>query len=251
MGSDLADLVFTDPPYGVSYIGSNNPNGKSWEMIKNDDLRGERLNYFLFNAFKNMEKFSNDYSAFYVFYASSTHIEFETALNSAGIKVKEQIIWSKGMVLGHSDYHWAHEPCLYCKKENGRTRWFGFRDNKTVIGKKRKEYQSMTKEQLVDALSIISKNSSVWEIDRDNVTEYVHPTQKPTHLAVRAIKNSSQKGEIVLDLFGGSGTTIIASEKTGRIARVMEFDPKYCDVIRKRWGDWCSKNDLEYNDDKL
>jgi len=251
MDGEKADMVFTDPPYGVSYTAKKNKNGKEWEMIKNDNLRGDKLNQFLFMAFSNMEHQTKDHASYYVFYSSSTHIEFEQALKKAGIKVKEQIIWSKGMLLGHSDYHWAHEPCLYCCKEKGKTRWFGSRDQKTVIGKKRKEYQELSKKQLINALLKISNNSTVWEISRDKVKEYAHPTQKPTHLSVRAIKNSTQKGDVVLDLFGGAGGTLISCEKTKRKCRMMEFDPKYCDVIRRRWKTWAIENDIDPGTDGL
>ena len=113
------------------------------------------------------------------------------------------------MILGHSDYHWAFEPCFYGCKADENCIWFGDRCQTTV-----------------------------WDIKRDNTREYVHPTQKPTALAVKAMFNSSKPGEIVLDLFGGSGSTLIACEQTNRVNRSMEFDPKYADVIRKRWAEF-------------
>ena len=113
MGEELADLVFTDPPYGVSYKGTNNPNGKEWQIIKNDTLRGDELFLFLLEAFKNIKRKLKIGGAYYIWYANSNAVQFETALDGAELKKKQIIIWQKGMVLGHSDYHWTYEPCIY------------------------------------------------------------------------------------------------------------------------------------------
>ncbi|MPN53206.1 hypothetical protein SDC9_200870 [bioreactor metagenome] len=136
-------------------------------------------------------------------------MQFEEAIRLSNLRPKQVLVWNKGMILGHSDYHYAFEPCFYGCHEEENCEWFGDRCQTTV-----------------------------WDIKRDNTREYVHPTQKPTALACKAIFNSSQNGEIVLDLFGGSGSTLIACEQTGRINRSMEFDPKYADVIRKRWAEF-------------
>lgn len=209
MAGTKADLVFTDPPYGVSYRGVNNPGGRQWEVIENDDLRADNLEDFLLAAFQNIKAHLREKRAFYIWYATTNHIQFETAIKAAGLKSKQVLMWNKGMILGHSDYHWAYEPCFYGCHANENCEWFGDRCQTTV-----------------------------WDIKRDNTREYVHPTQKPTALACKAIFNSSQNGEIVLDLFGGSGSTLIACEQTGRINRSMEFDLKYADVIRKRWAEF-------------
>ena len=113
MNGKQADIVFTDPPYGVSYRGTNNPNGREWEIIKNDKLRGDDLFLFLLEAFKNIKRKLKIGGAFYIWYANSNSIQFETALEGAELHKKQIIIWQKGMVLGHSDYHWTYEPCLY------------------------------------------------------------------------------------------------------------------------------------------
>ena len=204
-----ADLVFTDPPYGVSYRGVNNPGGRLWEVIENDDLRGEKLSEFLLAAFKNLKASLREKRAFYIWYASSNHLQFEHAIIDAGLKSKQVLFWNKGMILGHSDYHWAAEPCFYGCHEGENCEWFGDRCQTTV-----------------------------WDIKRDNTREYVHPTQKPTALAIKAIFNSSKAGETVLDLFGGSGSTLVACEQTNRVNCTMEFDPKYADVIRRRWAEF-------------
>lgn len=235
MAGDIADMVFTDPPYGVSYVGTNNPNGKEWQMIANDDLRGDSLFQFLTHAFKNLADNLKSDGAFYVWFASSNHIEFETALKMAGLRVKQELIWDKGMVLGHSDYHWAYEPCLYGTHKDKNCTWYGDRTQKTFLAMNRTEIRDLKKEELIDILLRLHEGRSCWRISRDNTTEYVHPTQKPIALAGRGIKNSSCAGQIVLDLFGGSGSTMMACEQLGRKARLMEFDPKYCDKIITRW----------------
>lgn len=235
MAGDVADMVFTDPPYGVSYVGTNNPNGKEWQMIANDDLRGNSLFQFLAHAFKNLADNLKSDGAFYVWFASSNHIEFETALKMAGLRVKQELIWDKGMVLGHSDYHWAYEPCLYGTHKDKNCTWYGDRTQKTFLAMNRTEIRDLKKEELIDILLRLHEGRSCWRISRDNTTEYIHPTQKPIALAGRGIKNSSCAGQIVLDLFGGSGSTMMACEQLGRKARIMEFDPKYCDKIITRW----------------
>ena len=241
MTGDIADMVFTDPPYGVSYVGTNNPNGKEWQMIANDDLRGDSLFQFLTHAFKNLADNLKSDGAFYVWFASSNHIEFETALKMAGLRVKQELIWDKGMVLGHSDYHWAYEPCLYGTHKNKNCTWYGDRTQKTFLAMNRTEIRDLKKEELVDILLRLHEGRSCWRIDRDNTTEYIHPTQKPIALPGRGIKNSSCAGQIVLDLFGGSGSTMMACEQLGRKARIMEFDTKYCDKIIARWERYTGK----------
>ena len=206
MRDDIAGMVFTDPPYGVSYVGTQE---QTDEMIANDDLRGEELHKFLQAAFLNIEAYLRKRGAFYVWYASNNHIEFETALRENKLRVKQILIWYKGFTLGRSDYQYAYEPCMYGCRADENCEWLGDR-----------------------------KQSTVWEVKRDVFKNYVHPTQKPTLLAQTAIFNSSREGEIVLDLFSGSGSTLIACEQTRRIFRGMEFDPKYVDVIRKRWAEF-------------
>ena len=209
MDGALADMVFTDPPYGVSYKGGNHPNSRPWEIIKNDDLRDDTLGGFLLKAFTNIKTHLRAKRAFYIWFASSNHMLFEQAIIDAGLKSKQELIWNKGMILSHADYHWAYEPCFYGCKADENCEWFGDRTQTTV-----------------------------WDIKKDNTATYVHPTQKPTALAIKAMFNSSQPGEIVLDLFGGSGSTLIACEQTNRECRTMEFDPKYVDVIRQRWAEF-------------
>lgn len=235
MDGQQADMVFTDPPYGVSYIGTNNPNGKEWKMIENDDLRGDKLYQFLKAAFQNIAEHLKRGGAFYIWFASVNHIQFETAINVNGLRVKQELIWDKGMVLGHSDYHWAYEPCLYGCHQGINSSWYGDRSQKTFIAMNRTDIRKMTKDTMQDILLHLHEGRSVWQVKRDAVCDYVHPTQKPIALAGIGIKNSTAKGHIVLDLFGGSGSTLMAAEQLQRKARVMEYDPHYVDCIIARW----------------
>lgn len=235
MDGQQADMVFTDPPYGVSYVGTNNPNGKEWKMIENDDLRGDKLYQFLKAAFQNIAEHLKRGGAFYIWFASVNHIQFETAINVNGLRVKQELIWDKGMVLGHSDYHWAYEPCLYGCHQGINSSWYGDRSQKTFIAMNRTDIRKMTKDTMQDILLHLHEGRSVWQVKRDAVCDYVHPTQKPIALAGIGIKNSTAKGHIVLDLFGGSGSTLMACEQLQRKARVMEYDPHYVDCIIARW----------------
>ena len=234
MGGEQADMVFTDPPYGVSYKGTNNPNGREWEVIKNDDLRGDKLYQFLFYTFENMAALGKDDIAYYVWFASSNHIEFETALLQAGLVVRQELIWNKGMILGHSDYHWSHEPMLYCKKKDQRTPWYGDRTGKTILGMRRTDLLEKKKEDLIQIIKNLLDTSTTWEIDRDSVRTYKHPTQKPVTLAGRALINSSKENDIIVDLFVGSGSTMVACDQLDRRCYGMELDPQYCQIIIDR-----------------
>jgi DNA modification methylase len=214
MDGSNADMVFTDPPYGVSYTDSL---GRS---IKNDELTDGDLQEFLQNAFASAVAVSMFDAPWYVWHASRFQREFENALNDCAVQVKQQIIWVKGEgvdgtaqvkapAIGRSDFRWLHEPCFYASRGNP----FNAGDRKTT---------------------------TVWTVSRPT-TGTVHPTQKPIPLIEIAINNSAKSKATVLDLFGGSGSTLIACEKTGRHARLMELDPRYCDVIVKRWQAFTGK----------
>lgn len=234
MNGEKADLIFTDPPYGVSFTGAPTPTAKDWAMIKNDALRGDGLTQFLTLAFKNSFDFSKENIAAYIFYASANHIRFEAALNAAGFESNQQLIWVRHFVLGRSDYHWSHEPIFYCRKAGQKKPWYGDRAQTTVLGYKKTDLKEMRKEELVEIVRKAQEASSVWDIAKDDVSTYKHPTQKPVKLPGRAMGNSSQEGHIVLDLFGGSGTTMVAAEQLARKAYMMELDPKFCQVIVDR-----------------
>ena len=242
-GDDIkADMVHTDPPYGVSYKGTNNPNGKEWEIIKNDKLRGDKLFLFLLEACKNIKRALKQGGAFYMWYANSNHLQFENAIRGAELKPKQVIIWDKGMVLGHSDYHWAYEPCFYGCHVEKNCKWYGDRTQQTFWSFNRKELKDLKKEEMLDLLNNLYDGRTCWRIKRDSAMEYIHPTQKPIALAAKAIKNSSKQNDVVLDLFGGSGSTMMACEQLKRKARIMELDPKYVHVEICRWIKYTGKD---------
>ena len=205
MDGQKADMVFTDPPYGVSYTGG----AKKWDGIKNDSLQDENLVDFLNAVFNCGVLSTKDSAPWYIWHASNTSADFYQALQQIGKKPSAQIIWVKNIMAGgFGDYRGKHEPCIYCS--GGKNAWHGGRDQHTI-----------------------------WNIDRER--NYQHPTQKPVALAEKALGNSSKSGDTIVDFFGGSGSTMIACEKTNRHARLMELDPKYCDVIVKRWEDFTGK----------
>lgn len=201
-GGGSAALLITDPPYNVDYTGKS---AKAMK-IENDSMDASVFHDFLLAAFGNAYDAMADGAAFYVWYASREVVNFATSIEEAGLTVKQELIWNKNsLVMGRQDYQWKHEPCLYGWKGTGTHNWYGDRKQTTVI-----DWDRPTKADL-------------------------HPTMKPVGLFDYQIRNSSAKNDIVLDLFGGSGTTIIACEQNGRRARVMEYDPKYADVIVDRW----------------
>lgn len=202
MDGRKADLLLTDPPYNVAYEGKT----KDALTIQNDKMGSSQFKEFLTDAFSAAVAVMTEGGAFYIWFASREHCNFENALNEAGLQVRQELIWKKNtMVLGRQDYQWKHEPCLYGWKDGAAHNWYSNRSQTTIL-----------------------------EFDRPQRSED-HPTMKPVELFAYQIQNSTKKGDIVLDLFGGSGTTIIACEQTRRIGYCMELDPKYCDVIIKRY----------------
>lgn len=241
MQGTRADLIVTDPPYNVDYHGGT---GLS---IQNDNKDDAAFYAFLHDAFKAMKEPLKAGGAFYVWYASRESVNFETALKENGLTVKQQLIWVKNaMTLGRQDWQWRHEPCLYGWKNGANHYWDGRRDLTTVYDEK-PNYKKMSKEELLQEITNLRgdniPNTIIYE-DKPARNEE-HPTMKPVKLFQRLIKNSSKEDDAVLDPFGGSGTTIIACEKLGRTAYVMELDPRYCDVIRRRWTQWAAENDVD------
>ena len=212
MDGAKADMIFTDPPYGMSYGGGraagSTPKGalvKAHGMIMNDDLQGDDLIALVRDAIATSSAAMKEGGALYACFTWRTYAEFEAGLESCGHKVKACIVWDKKSIgLGNSHYRPQHEFIFYCGGQ-----WYGDKSQ-----------------------------SDVWYMSRGATGEYVHPTQKPVELVERALNNSSKAGDVVIDCFGGSGSTLIACEKTNRHARLMELDPKYCDVIIRRWQDF-------------
>lgn len=199
MAGKLANLVITDPPYNVNYEGSA---GK----IKNDNMENSAFYQFLLDAFTNTEKAMADDASIYVFHADTEGLNFRRAFADAGFYLSGTCIWKKqSLVLGRSPYQWQHEPCLFGWKKAGKHQWYAGR-----------------------------KETTIWEFDKPKKNGD-HPTMKPVPLIAYPVMNSSMSNCIVLDPFGGSGSTLIACEQTNRICHTIELDEKYCDVIVKRY----------------
>lgn len=232
MNNKEADMVLTDPPYNVDIENSQGM------KIKNDNMDNKTFREFLIKAFKNISETLKAGGAFYIWFASREHINFEKALNENKLKVRQELIWNKNMfVLGSQDYQWKHEPCLYGWKDGAAHYFTDDRTQATVIEDKHQDFRKLKKEELINILKDIyadKTSTTIIEENRPTISD-LHPTMKPIKLLSRLIKNSSRINESVLDLFGGSGSTLIACEQLNRICYMMELDPKYCDVIIKRW----------------
>jgi site-specific DNA-methyltransferase (adenine-specific) len=199
----LVDILITDPPYNVAYEGSNGL------KIKNDNMADDQFRQFLRDAFVSADAVMKPGAVFYIWHADLEGFNFRGACKDTGWTVRQCLIWNKNsLVMGRQDYHWKHEPCLYGWKEGSGHLWATDRKQTTILEFKKPK-----------------KND-------------VHPTMKPVELIEYQLLNNTKGADIVLDLFGGSGSTLIAAEKNGRVARLMELDPKYCDVIVKRWEDF-------------
>ena len=202
MRGERADLLLTDPPYNINYQGAT----EEKLTIQNDSMEDEEFREFLTNAFSCADSVMKAGASFYIWHAESEGYNFRGSLRDVGWQVRQCIIWNKSqMTLGRQDYQWKHEPCLYGWTEGGSHSWYSDRKQTTVLN-----------------------------FDKP-LRNGEHPTMKPVELFAYLIENSSKKGDAVLDLFGGSGTTLIACEQLGRNAFIMELDEKYCDVIINRW----------------
>jgi DNA modification methylase len=200
MGDKTANLIVTDPPYGVSFKASDGL------TIENDSLKGDEFYQFLLAAFTNMADHLEKGGAAYVFHADTEGLNFRKAFIDAGFHLAGVCIWVKNsLVLGRSDYQWQHEPILYGFLQNGRHPWYSDR-----------------------------KQTTIWNFDKPKRNKD-HPTSKPLDLLSYPIKNSSQENAIVLDTFGGSGSTMMACEQMNRTCMTMELDPKYASVILRRY----------------
>ena len=208
MNGKEADLLLTDPPYNVAYEGKTD----DALTIDNDKMKSDEFYDFLTSAFSAAVEVLKAGGAFYIWHADVNGLDFRLALKASGLTLRQTLIWNKNaMVLGRQDYQWKHEPCLYGWKDGAGHNWYSDRCQTTIL-----EFNKP------------ARNGE-------------HPTMKPVELFAYQIQNSTKKGEIVFDLFGGSGTTIIACEQTGRIGYSMELDPKYCDVIIKRYENLTGK----------
>lgn len=228
MQEDVGDMVFTDPLYGIEY------KSKKLGSIMNDELKDSSLYQFIYDAFHTILDYIADNAGIYCWFEDRNRKIFQSALEDVGLEYKTNLIWNKGMTLSGADYQKAHENCIYLQKKGQKAQWYGDRDKKTILGMKRKDLQELKKEQLVKILLNMQETSTVWDIDRDNVMTYSHPTQKPVTLAGRAIMNNTLARGKVLDMFLGSGSTMLACHQLDRQCIGMELDPKYCQVVIDR-----------------
>jgi site-specific DNA-methyltransferase (adenine-specific) len=216
VGGGLVDMWLTDPPYNVAYEGKT----KDALTIKNDAMDNDEFRQFLRDSYVAADAVMKPGAVFYIWHADSEGYNFRGAAKDAGWTIRQCLIWKKSvMVMGRQDYHWKHEPCLYGWKDGSGHLWAADRKQTTVL-----EFDKP------------SRNGE-------------HPTMKPVELFSYQMLNNTKGGDIVLDSFGGSGTTMIAAEKHGRYARLMELDPKYCDVIVKRWEDFTGKKAVLLTDE--
>ncbi len=220
MNGNKADMVFTDPPYGVSYADKNaflntiDRGNRNQTEIINDHLEIDDVKKVVYEAFVNIAIHLKEYSSYYITAPQGGDLlMMMMMMTEAGLPLRHMLIWNKNNhVLGRTDYNYKHEPILY-----------GWKDKHKFYG--RGEF-----------------TKSVWDIDKPHKSD-LHPTMKPVMLITNALKNSSKSDDIVLDLFGGSGSTLIACEQTDRTCYMMELDPKYCDVIRKRYAKFIGKEE--------
>ncbi|MDO8301926.1 MAG: site-specific DNA-methyltransferase [Sedimentisphaerales bacterium] len=215
MAGAKADMIFTDPPYNVNYEG-----GTEEQMtIQNDAMTEAQYIAFMGAFFTQYKESASDNAAVYICHASQWQRETESAMEAVGIEVRCQIVWVKNtFAWGFGRYKFRHEPIFYAHIKGKPDNWYGDKTQNTV-----------------------------WE-EKKPTANRLHPTMKPVEIVERALVNSSVAKDIILDLFMGSGTTLIASHKNGRISYGMEIDPIYCDVIVKRWEEFAGKKAVLFND---
>ena len=253
MKGEMADLIITDPPYNDNYgdkadmLDTYLQKGhRNNSRIKNDNMDNESFYSFMLQIYQSAYEFMREGAAIYVFHAESTGHIFRQAFLDAGLKLAQCLIWEKNaFVLGRQDYQWRHEPCLYGWKEGAAHYFINDRTQDTVILEDDVDFEAMKKADLIayiedmhrkykDQTSVIYENKPT----RNDI----HPTMKPVTLIGRLMSNSSKSGWNVLDLFGGSGSTLMAAEQLGRTAFLMELDEKFCDVIVKRWEEYTGQS---------
>ena len=230
MGGVQADMVWTDPPYNVAYEGQDGM------TIENDDMNDADFATFLREVFSSAFVVTKEGGPIYIAHADSEGRNFRSAMTEAGWLFKQCLIWVKNQfVMSRQDYHWQHEPILYGWKPGAAHYWYGDRNKSTVIDDD-VDLHELGREELVRLVDDLRNalNTTVYREAKPTSSD-LHPTMKPIALVQHHIQNSSERGDVVLDLFGGSGTTLIACERSGRINRSMELDPRYCDAIVQRW----------------
>lgn len=242
MNEQLADVIVTDPPYNVNYgdkakmMDVYQKGHRNTNHILNDNMDDKAFYNFLFDMYAVAFQNTKPGGTIYVFHSETERINFTNAFITAGFKLSEVLVWVKNsLVLSRQDYHWKHEPIIYGWKEGAGHYFIDDRTQSTVIDQSM-NIEKMKKEELVEMLKVIFESAQTTVIYENKPTKNdIHPTMKPVALVGRLIKNSSRPSELVYEPFGGSGSTLIASEQLGRRCNCMELDPKYVDVIIERW----------------
>lgn len=253
MAGSEADLIITDPPYNVDYEAKDKSlehshkrnTSRTTNEIANDKMDEGEFYKFLLQIFSNYSDIAKAGAAVYVFHADTEGLTFRQTFQAAGFALKQVLIWEKNQfAIGRQDYHWRHEPILYGWKEGAAHYFIDDRSQDTVFIEDDIDFSAMKKEALVayieDIRAKLSARTSV-QYEKKPSKSDMHPTMKPVALVGRLMANSSRRGELVADLFGGSGTTLMAAEQLGRVAYLMELNPKYCDVIVSRWEEYTGK----------
>lgn len=258
MDGHIADLLVTDPPYNVALgVGDTPEIAKIRKRrtdglkIENDQMGNDEFYDFLYKAFTNAYNSLKKGGAYYCWHATTSQKTFQQALEDTGLIPHQVLIWNKNtLVMGRQDYQWKHEPCFYGWKE-GEGHYFTYdRTQTTVIDDKNIDFDNLTKEEAIKMLKKIYSEEVPKSIINENKPSRneLHPTMKPINLIGRLINNSSEKNQIVLDLFGGSGTTLIACEQLGRKCFMMEYDPIYVDAIIDRYEQLTGKKAVLINE---
>ena len=235
-GGGMVDMLLTDPPYNVDIGGKNEKMREAGYIanalgIENDNMPTADFYEFLTAAFRNAFDLMKPGASFYIWYASINGLVFQEAALDSGFKISEQLIWVKNaFVFGRSDYQWRHEPCLYGWKEGAAHYFIDLRSLTTV----QDDLDSISREKAIERIKELSSITTAMYENKPQASAE-HPTMKPLPLFEKLVRNSSRPGEVVLDLFGGSGTTLIACENLERTCYMMEFDPHYAEVILQRW----------------
>lgn len=230
MDGKQADLLLTDPPYNVNYESD------SGMKIENDNLGNDDFYSLLVGAFSNMHDIAKEGAPIYIFHADTEAYNFRKAFMNAGFKLSQGLVWVKhSLTIGRQDYQWRHESIIYGWKEGKGHKWYGQRNKNTVI-ENDVDINDLSKAELKELIEMLLEDEpgTVIRFDRPTKND-LHPTMKPIGLIGYLIKNSSIEGSLIVDLFGGSGSTLMASEQMKRICYIMELDPKYCDAIVNRY----------------
>ena len=243
MNGEIADLVVTDPPYNVNVSNSDGL------QIENDNLADYAFRELLDKSFHNLKESLKEGGAFYIWYGDTEDVNFRLACKENELSIRQCLIWVKNSLnLGRQDYKWMHEPCLYGWRE-GAGHYFIEEFNHTTVIEDKVDLAKMKKEDMKKMLEEILASKVPTTVIHENKPSKndLHPTMKPIKLIAQLVRNSSKKGELVLDLFGGSGSTLITCEQLGRRCNMMEYDPVYADVIIKRWENYTGKKAVKIN----